>query len=143
MKPINILKEIDSNNKQRFIDYCKDKIENLGSVTIKGSDVSHISFYDSVDDNKEYNIRVDYISSDGTKALNAGDTVDYFGTENTYLLPNGNVIDGGDMDAGQLNHIAELDFKSIDKQLYDDLLDNWESYDMDCRFDEEDKDETN
>ena len=127
-----VVKEEVDNTKQRFIDYCKGKIKNLGSVKINSEDVEGIT--DISDETKTFKIKVDYISEDDVKVLNSVDTLDAFGLENTYLYPDGRVFDGGEMDAGHIAHLAELDFKAIDKSFYQEVLDNWEDWELPSWF---------
>ena len=128
-----VKEEID-NTKQRFIDYCKGKIKNLGSVKINSEDVDGITYISDDEEPQTYKIKVDYISEDDVKALNPVDTLDAFELENTYLYPDGRVFDGGEMDAGHIAHLAELDFKAIDKSFYQEVLDNWEDWELPSWF---------
>lgn len=125
----------DSLGKKEFIDYCKGKVKDLGTVKIKGEDTLGYAYIDEEDENKVFDIRVDCIYNNGFKSLNAEDTLEAFGTENSYLQGK-KFVDGGEMDQGILWNLAELDFKYIDTNFYNDLLDNWDSWEMPMRFEE-------
>lgn len=129
------LNEAGDQYKQKFIDYCKGKIKDLGSVDIKGEDVIGYTFLDDEDEDKIFTIRIDCDFGGNYKALDGEDTFNAFELENSYLS-NGKFVDGGQMDAGLLWHLAEMNFKYIDTDFYKELLDNWENWEMSMRLEE-------
>lgn len=130
--------------KQKFMEYSNGKIRELKPVKIKASKLDFLWDYDDedFDKSKVYTIRVNYVDSQGTKSLNEVDTSNEFGEENIYLRSDGTVIYGGEMDAGSLNHLMEFDWKYIDKDFYNDVIENWDSWEMSMRYDEEDLNES-
>ena len=98
--------------KQKFIDFCKGKVKDLGTIDAK--------------DGNTYKI---LLTSDSYKQAQPEA---YLTQDDDYLIvidKLGEVVINSDMDT-IMTDVGELDFTAIDTELYNEILDNWEDYDL-------------
>ena len=98
--------------KQKFIDFCKGKVKDLGTIDAK--------------DGNTYKI---LLTSDSYKQAQPEA---YLTQDDDYLIvidKSGEVVIKSVMDT-IMTDVGELDFTAIDTELYNEILDNWEDYDL-------------
>lgn len=98
--------------KQKFIDFCEGKVKDLGTIDAK--------------DGNTYKI---LLTSDSYKQAQPEA---YLTQDDDYLIvidKSGEVVINSDMDT-IMTDVGELDFTAIDTELYNEILDNWEDYDL-------------
>lgn len=109
----NLNEELTSDEaKQKFIDFCEGKVKDLGTIDAK--------------DGNTYKI---LLTSDSYKQAQP---VAYLTQDDDYLIvidKSGEVVINSNMDT-IMTDIGELDFTAIDTELYNEILDNWEDYDL-------------
>ena len=105
--------EISSDEaKQKFIDFCKDKVKDLGTI--------------DANDGNTYKI---LLTSDSYKQAQPEA---YLSQDEDYLIvidKSGEVVINSNMGT-IMTDVGELDFTAIDTELYNEILDNWEDYDL-------------
>lgn len=117
-----------SPQKQKFIDYCKDKIEDLGDVEI-------------YDEDYEENIQYHRLMhTEGIREFNDLYIIanfDDYENENLIAINNENkiVINTPMMDCN--GYASTMQFDKIDKKFYDQLMDYWDDIYMDEMIEEE------
>lgn len=119
-----------SPQKQKFIDYCKDKIEDLGDIEI----------YD-----EDYEEDIPYHKLMHTEGIREFDDLyiianfDDYENENLIAINNENkiVINTPMIDCN--GYAATMQFDKIDKQFYDQLMDYWDDIYMDEMIDNEEE----
>ena len=119
-----------SNYKQLFMDYCKDKIKNLGNITVDE---------EIMEDNYINNTKILYVLPDvrGCEYVNVlrddeGGAI--------WVSPEGNIVlEAGGM-ASANDDIVELKFTAIDKEYYEEILKYWSEYYFDEMMEREEID---
>ena len=129
MKHFKGLNESVESNKDRFIDYCKGKIKNLGKVKVEVNDWDSEEY----DATKLANVNVSLITSDGLYMIDFDDSSDIMDSdEAVYYNPkNKELIYSGQMSSWEEN-IESLDFKAISKKLYNYILEFWDDHNFDA-----------
>lgn len=117
-----------SPQRQKFIDYCKDKIEDLGDIEIYDEDY---------EENIQYH---KLMHTEGIREFNDLYIIanfDDYENENLIAINNENkiVIDTPMIDCN--GYAATMQFDKIDKQFYDQLMDYWDDLYMDEMIEEE------
>lgn len=108
-----IIEEMTSDEaKQKFIDFCKGKVKDLGTIDAK--------------DGNTYKI---LITSDSYKQAQPEAYLTQDGDNLIVIAKSGEVVINSDMDT-IMTDVGELDFTAIDTELYNEILDNWEDYDL-------------
>lgn len=120
--------ETISPQKQKFIDYCKDKIEDLGDVEIYDEDY---------EENIQYH---KLMHTEGIREFNDLYIIanfDDYENENLIAINNENkiVINTPMMDCN--GYASTMQFDKIDKKFYDQLMDYWDDIYMDEMIEEE------
>lgn len=114
---------IENNYKQEFIDYCSDKIEDLGEVTITdewGDEVTYpVALIGDIRDLTNVKFILDDENPDVLKAVD----------ENGELVLNTPMYT---LDA----YTAEMRFSAISQSFYDDMITYWDDMSMDWLVDE-------
>ena len=109
----NLNEELTSDEaKQKFIDFCEGKVKDLGTIDAK--------------DGNTYKI---LLTSDSYKQAQPEA---YLTQDDDYLIvidKSGEVVIKSVMDT-IMTDVGELDFTAIDTELYNEILDNWEDYDL-------------
>ena len=98
--------------KQKFINFCEGKVKDLGTIDAK--------------DGNTYKI---LLTSDSYKQAQPEA---YLTQDDDYLIvidKLGEVVINSDMDT-IMTDVGELNFTAIDTELYNEILDNWEDYDL-------------
>lgn len=110
-----------SPQKQKFIDYCKDKIEDLGDIEIDDQQYHKLMHTEGIREFEDL-----YIIAD----------LDDYESENLIAINNENkiVIDTPMID--QNGYAATMQFDKIDKRFYDILMDYWDDLYMDEMIEE-------
>ena len=117
-----------SPQKQKFIDYCKDKIEDLGDIEIYDEDYEENVQYHKI------------MHTEGIREFNDLYIIanfDDYENENLIAINNENkiVINTPMIDCN--GYAATMQFDKIDKQFYDQLMDYWDDIYMDEIIEEE------
>ena len=117
-----------SPQKQKFIDYCKDKIEDLGDTEIYDEDYEENVQYHKI------------MHTEGIREFNDLYIIanfDDYENENLIAINNENkiVINTPMIDCN--GYAATMQFDKIDKQFYDQLMDFWNDIYMDEMIEEE------
>lgn len=115
--------EVISDQKQSFIDYCKDKIKDLGEVEINGDTYKVIMHTPAIRQFEDLRV---------ITQLDAGTDEDLMCIDKN----NNIVIDTPMMDYN--SYAATKLFDKIDKEYYDLVIKYWNDIDMDSYTDEED-----
>ena len=114
---------VENDYKQEFIDYCSDKIEDLGEVTITdewGDEVTYpVALIGDIRDLTNVKFILDDENPDVLKAVN----------ENGELVLNTPMYT---LDA----YTAEMRFSAISQSFYDDMITYWDDMSMDWLVDE-------
>ena len=119
-----------SNYKQLFMDYCKDKIKNLGNITVDE---------EIMEDNYINDTKILYVLPNvrGCEYVNVlrddeGGAI--------WVSPEGNIVlEAGGM-ASANDDIVELKFTAIDKEYYEEILKYWSEYYFDEMMEREEID---
>ena len=128
--------ENTEDNKQKFIDYCKGKIKPLCSVKVHTKDLIE-DFDEEEDKDKIITATIDLEYNDGSKELGGSKLWDILYQNGARLDSDGTIEIVSEWDgAGALNGAAEMDFKYISRKTYNDIIENWESWDMPERFED-------
>lgn len=121
LKEIALLEDYEeesgiSPQKQKFIDYCKDKIEDLGDIEIDDQQYHKLMHTEGIREFEDL-----YIIAD----------LDDYESENLIAINNENeiVIDTPMID--QNGYAGTMQFDKIDKRFYDILMDYWDDLYMD------------
>ena len=108
-----IIEEMTSDEaKQKFIDFCEGKVKDLGTIDAKDGNTYKILL---TSDSYKQAQPVAYLSQDGDYLI----VIDKSG-EVVINLYMGTIM----------TDVGELDFTAIDTELYNEILDNWEDYDL-------------
>lgn len=123
----NLILNEDSNEKQQFIEYCKDKIKDLGQVPVEIDD------FDSDEDGakKVVKVRVAFIDAEGNNILDPEDCLDKLDSDEglCWVNPHGE-FDSSPMSTPDIE-LGELTFTAINKDYYDNILEYWDDFSMD------------
>ena len=107
-----------SNYKQLFMDYCKDKIKNLGNITVD-EEIMEDSY---INDTKILYVLPNVRGCEYVNVLrdDEGGAI--------WVSPEGNIVlEAGGM-ASANDDIVELKFTAIDKEYYEEILKYWSEY---------------
>ena len=119
-----------SNYKQLFMDYCKDKIKNLGNITVD-EEIMEDSY---INDTKILYVLPNVRGCEYVNVLrdDEGGAI--------WVSPEGNIVlEAGGM-ASANDDIVELKFTAIDKEYYEEILKYWSEYYFDEMMEREEID---
>lgn len=128
----------ESKYKQRFIDYCKGKVEDLGTLQVINDDYDE-EYDDEEDKYTEYQIGL--ISSDYDQANPA---YVLFPEDDDVLKvadKDGNLIVDNAM-SDIIEEAKEMSFDKIDTSLYDEIIEYWDEHYMDDAMELDDVDKS-
>ena len=120
--------------KERFTEYCKDKIKDLGTVELHTKKINP-DFDPEYDKDKIIKAHFTLELPNGAKYVSSVDVGDY-SYQDSVIVKGKKVSLVPEWEEGELDVAASLKFKYIDKKFYKDLLNNWESWDMSERFED-------
>lgn len=115
-------KEVASNYKQKFIDFCSDKIEDLGDVMIDETPYHVIMHTEGIREFTDLRIvaDLDNYEFENLVAINEDDKI---------------VINTPMIDFNE--YAATMQFDVIDEKFYNNLMNNWDDLNMDERISDE------